>query len=343
MIKHYLLALSALAVSQAAMAIELFETNPTTPYPPGCVSTTRDNLTTPTGGRQVYANDGVTFANASNPSESATVNVMIFRRGCIEPNRSVLYVEFEMVTVNRTFALPEVTLETEATSYPMRLVREPNTFESDETGRILGPGTYEYIVDGFAESAIRQNSNLISPTQYSGPLTFKFVDPTDPGNAYSVVLPNWDGTIAPFRIPITGRHSGTWVAEGAVDQGFVISFNELLVGGEVQQFIFFSWYTFDAEGNTLWLTAGATYEVGDSEVDMNLELVTNGAFLGDTAADRENVGTANLYAESCGEMTLTYDLSAIGLGMGTVTLRRIFALETAGYACRDVEARIEEL
>ena len=34
------------------------------------------------------------------------------------------------------------------------------------------------------------------------------------------------------------------------------------------------------------------------------------------------------------------DLAAFGLGAGTLQLQRLFALETAGYPCRDYEARL---
>lgn len=324
-------------------ARELFETSATTPYPPGCMSNRFDDLTTPTGSRQTYADDLVTFADAKDPSLSASVNVTVFRRGCKDPDRSVLFMQFEMVTANRSFAIPTVEAELSGGPYPLRLVSEPNTFETDETGRIQGPGTYLYIVDGMAEARVNSNSRLITPTQYSGPLTLRFTDPSDSNNSYTVNMPTWNTNIAPVRVPITGRHSGAWVADGAIDQGFVVSFNEWLVGDDIRQFLFFSWYTFDVDGNTLWLTAGNAYDRGASEVDLELELVSGGTFLGDDTANRVKVGTATLRAESCSEMTLTYDLTDLGLGSGTVTLRRIFALETAGYACMDLEARLDSL
>ena len=61
MLKKLMIAATALMGTQAALAIELFETNPTQPYPPGCISTSTENITTPTGGRQVYAQDILTF------------------------------------------------------------------------------------------------------------------------------------------------------------------------------------------------------------------------------------------------------------------------------------------
>ena len=340
MYKPYLLA-AGLLTSQAALAIELFETNPTTPYPPGCISTTLDGLTSPTGGRQVYGDDVLSFSGFPDTSNDALVNTQIFRRGCIEENRSILFIRFEVL--GDAFFAPNVSARVGPDEYELRLVSEPNTFESSQSGRALVPAVYEFIVDGLAESAVRNNTNVMTPTQYSGPFTLRITDFVDSSVEYSIALPAWNTNIKPIRVPLQGRLSGVWVAEGATDQGLLISFNELVVGEETQQFVFFSWYTFDAEGNTLWITAGDTHNVGASELQLDLQLVTNGEFMGDKTADREVISTATLRVESCNEMTLTYDLSSLGLGMGTATLLRLSSLETSGYACRDLEARLDAL
>ena len=122
------------------------------------------------------------------------------------------------------------------------------------------------------------------------------------------------------------------------DQGFVIAFEELPDGGN---FVFLSWYTYDLVGNLLWLTAGDRYDVGDSSIDLPLELVTNGLFMGNIRADRKVISTATLKAISCNQLEFFYDLTVLGLGGGTIILQRLHSLETAGYACRDQKRREE--
>lgn len=343
MIQRLIILALSLSCGPAVFAAELFETNPTTPYPPGCISTTRDGLDTPSSGRLVYAQDVIVLTNAGAGGGTANVQTTVFRRGCTEPGRSVLFIQFELVSPGKEFAVPRLWAEVDGEEYPLRLTSEPNSFTHDETGRDLPLGGYEFIVDGLAEQALRPNTKILSPSQYSGAFTLKFQDVLDESREFSVGIPEWNTSIVPFIFPLHGRLTGTWVAEGAADQGFVISFNEFIDGDSVRQLVFFSWYTFAADGSTLWLTAAATFEVGDGEVELSLERVTNGSFMGADAADREVVGSATLRAISCNEMALDFDLEALDLGTGVATLRRIFSLETSGYACRDLEARSDAL
>ncbi len=68
--------------------------------------------------------------------------------------------------------------------------------------------------------------------------------------------------------------------------------------------------------------------------------VTNGEFRGSKAADREVAGSVTITGNNCNDLTLEYTLNDIGLGAGTKRLQRIYSLETAGYTCRDLEARM---
>jgi Tol biopolymer transport system component len=53
------------------------------------------------------------------------------------------------------------------------------------------------------------------------------------------------------------------------------------------------------------------------------------------------VGSVTITGNNCNDLSLQYNLSDIGLGSGTKHLERLFSLETAGYVCRDLEARID--
>ena len=332
--------IGAVLFSQSATARDNFVTSPTAPYPPGCTSSDNRGISTPTQSRQVYADDAIQLTDAAGGSD-ISVNVLIYRQGCIEDNRSVMRVTFENFTTNRLFALPEIVLFVNDTAYPMRLVPEANTFETNNSGLIYSLGTFDFVVDGPTESSVTSNTQIISPEQYSGAVTMIIRDALDSSNEYSVPLPLWNTEIKPSRYPLNGRLSGTWVSADAADQGFLIAFNELVSESGAEQQVFFSWYTFDQNGDQLWLVTNALFPINAAAVEMPLQLVTNGSFLGEAVADRETISTAILTAISCNELELEYDLTSLGLGEGTLTLIRTFALETAGYACRDVQARLD--
>jgi len=225
--------------------------------------------------------------------------------------------------------------------YPLRVVNEPNSFEQEHGGTIKGPGFREFIMDGVAESKIATTENILSMEQYNGAFTLIIQDGFDSTIEFELPIKEYTGFQTPRKFPINGRLSGNWIVEGVPDQGFLISFNEFIDDDGIKNLAFLSWYTYNTDGSLLWLTAAAFHDVAVSSVDLPLDLVTNGEFLGDKTADREVVGSATLTAESCNEMTFEYDLEALGLGSDTVTLKRIFALETAGYACRDQTARLD--
>jgi hypothetical protein len=151
------------------------------------------------------------------------------------------------------------------------------------------------------------------------------------------------------RLPLSGRHSGTWVIAGAADQGFQLAISEQV--GERQDFtpgapdlplvIFLSHYTYDAHGDMLWLTGVAEFAPGTSEVTIPIVKVTNGQFRGAQPANRETAGTVTLTSNNCDDLTFDYDYSSLGLGSGSARMQRLFSLETAGYDCRDYDARVE--
>ena len=152
-------------------------------------------------------------------------------------------------------------------------------------------------------------------------------------------------------LPLNGRLSGTWVEEGAADQGLLLSFsNPVPTAGSAaaepensELVVFLSWYTFDTQGGMLWLTGVGRLPQGATEVSMPVVRVTRGQFLGNQAAERTVVGEARLRARQCNELELVYDLTDLGLGAGDMRLQRLHALEIAGYPCRDYAARLASL
>lgn len=344
MLKKLSVAGLLLVVSQTAVGIENFITHATTLYPPACVSTANfEEVFTPSGTRVQFLDELVMLTSFPDTNSDVSVEMRIFRRGCKDPERSVIYISTSMVGGAAGFFLPRLFAEVDGTRYPLRLVNEPNSFEQEQGGAIKGPGFREFIMDGVAESKIPTTDNILSIAQYNGAFTLIIQDGSDPTTEFVLPITAYTGFQTPRKFPLNGRLSGNWIVEGVPDQGFLISFNEFINADGIQNMVFLSWYTYNTDGSLLWLTGAVFHDVAVSTVDLPLDLVTNGEFLGSKTADREVAGSATLTAESCNEITLTYDLTALGLGSNTVTLQRIFSLETAGYACRDQAARLDAL
>lgn len=345
MLKKLALAGLVLLFSQTAMGIENFITHATTLYPPACVSTAPlEEVSTPSGTRIQFLNQLVSLTAFPDTGDKADVEVNIYRRGCSDPERGVMFISLSLVGGSEAFFLPRLFAEVGGKRYQLRLVNEPNSFEQEQGGTVAGRGFREYIMDGVAESKIATTENIFSIDQYNGAFTLFMQDGFDVTTEFEVLpITAYTGFQKPRKFPLNGRLAGNWTVEGVPDQGFVIAFNEFINEDGVQNMVFLSWYTYDKDGSLLWLTAANFHDVAADSVELDIELVTNGEFLGSKTADREVVGTATLTAESCNELTLAFDLEMLGLGTDTITLNRIFSLETAGYACRDQKARLDAL
>jgi len=345
MLKKYYFAGLAVLLSSSAFAIENFVTQATTPYPPACMSTADpEEVFTPSGTKIVYLDQLVSeFTAFPETKNNATVEMKIERRGCKDTDRSVILVSVSMINGGDAFFMPRFFAEIGGTRYPLRLANEPNSFEQDYGGALKSRGRMDFILDGVAESKIASTDNIISVEQYNGAFTLVLQDGFDDTKEVSLPVSGYTGFQKPRKFPMNGRMTGNWVSEGATDQGFLISFNEFIDGNGVQNMIFVSWYTFASDGSNLWLVANAFHDIAADSVDLTVQLVEDGEFLGDKEVSRIDVGTATLTAENCNEITFDYDLASLGLGAGTVTLTRIFSLEIAGYACRDQTARLDAL
>lgn len=330
--------------SQTTLAIENFITQATTLYPPACVSTaSHDEVFTPSNTRITFLDQLVKFTGFPDTKDTPEVEVSVFRRGCKDPDRAVMFITTNLIGGADAFFVPRLFAEIGGTRYPLRLANEPNSFEQKQGGMIRGSGFDQFIMDGVAESEIASTANIISIAQYNGAFTLIIQDGFDESLEYELEVTAYTGFQKPRKFPINGRLSGNWVVKDVPDQGFVIAFNEFINADGVQNMMFLSWYTYNTDGSTLWLTSGTFHDIAADSVDVELELVTNGEFLGSKVAERRVVGNATLTAESCNELTLDFNLEELGLGMGSVTLNRIFSLETAGYACRDQTARLDAL
>lgn len=357
--------LLVLYCSANAQAWSNFVENPYTPYPPGCA-------TVPDLQILLYGDNTVKFFEQVIPldvafgSRKENVNVAAYRIGCADSNRSVIWLAFSIpsdVPEQTYYRTPRVrAVIGDYWFLGVSLVREPNGWDVGnqpwDYAQIFGGAadfedghekTWIFVLDPMTSFDGYFSAGMaITPTQYNGSFKLELNWPEHAG--WDIQVPSTASVLtANPRIPLSGRLSGAWVVNGAADQGFVLSISEM-VPDTIPEFwdlvddppllMFLSWYTFDANGNMLWLTGDAEFKMGASAVTVPVVRVTNGEFMGDKAADREVVGSATITGINCNDLAFEYTLNEIGLGSGTSHLQRIFSLETAGYTCRDLEARM---
>lgn len=371
-------AVLALLATPAA-ADPYFTGNPWSPIPPGCV--TRPDLQQALyGDNEMVVFQGETdlfhadslyeFSSGTLAGKPVVGDLRISRHLCAEPNRSALIVQF---------GFPESLQYTNQAHY-----LRPGFWADNANGASVG--WFTPVAESSAAIAGQVPDRMGQPVfgdfadgwEYLGHVKWTYLlDLAGPLEGYKAYadqaadayngeldlmseLQMWDEPPVPWRIPATtaagavptsmplnGRHTGTWIIEGALDQGVTLSFSNRVPlraedGGEpdwAPLFLFLTWYTFDTEGRMLWLAGSGEFPQGADSVELELISVRGGTFLGAQQAQRSVAGMATLSARSCADLTLDFDLSAQGLGAGSKRLRRLHDLEVAGYNCRDHDAR----
>lgn len=338
-----------------------FTSNPSPAYPPGCISVPLQQLDLQAANVAHFHSQRVNLEVAYRIPGEVTLGEAqfdLYRVGCAEPNRSVVIAEFrlpqEAVDARRAqLILPTVEAVVESHAFPLVFKSEANTWgqpmsqyvltrESfgDYTGGWDDPRrfTWRYVLDVSPAWTDRDSA----PKYYNSEFGLQFYW-SDGKPLNWVLVPATAAVLGrAASLPLGGRLSGHWVEGGSADQGLILSFNALVTGGLVEQktmdlLVFLSWFTFDADGEMLWLTGAARFEHGADQVSIPIELVEGGTFLGANRAQRGTVGSVQLKAFHCNRLELDYQLDNLGLGAGVMRLERPFALEIADYACRDYE------
>lgn len=334
-----------LILSSSTKAFENYYSNVGSSIPPACATLAPIWDVFNSGGKQTIASGVIQLTTTL--AEEQDVQVTIWQKGCPESGRRVVMVALEVLDDFDGFPdlvnMPPIWasgIAGDTNRKQMRpIAEEPNSYFTSDVLKIIPEGsTVTFFVDvvsafaaGFSMAA------WMNPLQYNGSWTMEIQDPLT--GIWTADIPSYADTLRPARMTLTGRLSGTWVTPGASDQGFVLAFEELT--SDILGLLFMSWYTFDQNGNLIWLTGANTYEIdGTTQVTVELELVTNGAFLEKKSANRQIIGSATLVARDCNDLELTYNLNEIGLGSGTIPLRRLFSLEIQGYVCSDAATRV---
>lgn len=330
-----LVLLLASAMPRELSAFENILTDPVDTYPPSCVVSypmlSDDDyfaVNVPVLGGSVDLTD----PNGGTRAVSITVS----RIFCADAGRSVVTMRIE---ADGPYIMPTLTgTGGGGVEVVLRIASEPNSWAADLTGRVIDSVTPTYYFlenPNFVEALGFQGASVpsLSPGEYSGSLAILIIDePT--GAAVGNTMPAVTTSEGEFPLFLQGRVSGNWVVEGAADQGFVIAVSEL---PDARTFIFVSMYTYDNDGNAIWLVANDFF-IADTDITLDYFQLSGGRFLGAGTADRQVVGQATLRAISCGRLEFEYDFG--GLGSGTVDLVRLFDAEIMGYGCSSFEDRV---
>ncbi len=350
MIIRLLTCLTLLSGTALVIAQENFLSNPTTPYPPGCATNTEAMGEIP--GRETVITSGMLqfagFSGETNATASGSLNVEMkfVRRGCAEPDRSLLMVELTALdngnTVAESIMLPAFQADRFGVIHKLRGVVEPNSWSAHSAGEWLAEGqSIRLFLDGpsvFDPELDPQK--VLSPAEYNGDWELLIIDPAQL-NAYRVDVPEYRNQLQADSFVLNGRLSGIWWVPDTPDQGVFLGFHER--ANDDSGVVFLSWNTFGPNGENLWFSGTGDYQIGDEQVRITIVWVDDGEFMGSKPAIRMPAGTVIVTANSCNDLTMTYEMTFPGLDSGVRHLVRPFAIETQGFACRDRDARLESL
>jgi len=351
------------------------------PYPPGCITLPAHQLDLYGDNVDLFWSGSLPLevvhkVQGPDAAKNLTpIDVYMYRVGCAEPDRSVILVVFRLPAEQANWQSRQVVLPTFLGNTAMdpvvfELKPEPNGWGEDIHQNLLTKRSFGDYSDGWFNAGYLSWTYVldIGPDGPWWPSPF-LVDYYNSGFAmapfvngewsgYYIDVPSTAATLdSSASLPLNGRLSGTWIEPAAADQGFLLSFgNPVPPAGSKEASpeqpdlaLFLTWYTFDLQGKQLWLAGNAQFPQGASEVVMPLLRVITGQFLGSEPemgpdeSPRERVGELRLKSVGCNALVADYDLHAIGLGTGRMDLQRLEALETAGYPCRDYEARLASL
>jgi glucose/arabinose dehydrogenase len=120
-------------------------------------------------------------------------------------------------------------------------------------------------------------------------------------------------------IPIDGSVSGSYVVDGLLDQGFILT-----VGNNAQgNFVFITWFTYDEFGQPLWLVGNDFLGANADRITLTMQRLQGSSFLSFSGqpATRTDVGQMTLVAVDCN--TLQADFNFGALGADSLTLKRL--------------------
>lgn len=120
-------------------------------------------------------------------------------------------------------------------------------------------------------------------------------------------------------IPIDGSLSGSYTVDGLLDQGIIIT-----IGNNTQgQFIFVAWFTYDQNGQPLWLVGNDALIENTTQTTLRMQRLEGPSFLdfSNQQATRVDVGSMTLTAINCNTIQANFDFGSLGSNL--VELKRL--------------------
>lgn len=132
-----------------------------------------------------------------------------------------------------------------------------------------------------------------------------------------------DGPPADATFPLSGRTSGSWVADGLNNQGLLVNVGETAAG---QPFLGAAWFLF-LNGQPFWVTGNGFFEYGATSITFPMRRAEGLEFLNPNGAmaTRTEIGTFTLQARECNLIEVTYDFP--DLGSGNLEMNRLVAIQ----------------
>jgi hypothetical protein len=307
--------------------------NPDRLYPAHCLSNplgTPANELTVLGPRNVRLGDidgGGTY--------SEVVSLRVIRAPCSGGNSALLLRFTRAANLQGTLPAPDVPSAALVRSGQqdrfLRLVSEPNTFQSDTFGfPIVADETL--VLEAFAGGVFDVDAafTLALDTFYNGGTRRE-----------SLSVPAYNAATHPGgtqSLDINGYLTGNFYDTQHSGEGIFLEVGERR-DANASRYVFFAWFTYGPDGRAYWIVGGADIAVGVRTVTLPTRYLSNGGFAGNfnpNQVTNEAWGSVTLSFPDCNTMVLlfasTHNNAAVPAGSGNRTWTRLTDIN--GLVCQ---------
>jgi len=310
--------------------------NPNRAYAPSCLS-----YPLPVAVRGAAQNSQKVLAdvdgNASgangNPGYTESLNLTVWRVACTGGTAAVL-VRYDRATAFEG-RVPAADIPgaygTQAgrSNVPLRQSLEPNAYWSDTTGySILGDAVLVLDVLPVGSFDFNAAFTLSLDTVIGGST-----------NRTNIQVPAYNAAAHPdsgLALEINGYLTGSWYDPARSGEGILFEVGERADGS---RFVFFSWFTYDQDGDPYWLVGTTNVAVGARTITVPALYFDDGGFAGafDPAGlENKPWGSVTFTFPTCNSLTLqfasTHADNDTPVGSGTRTWSRLSGVN--GFLCQ---------
>lgn len=304
----------------------------TSPVPQGCLLVTQSKFAIPEEADLSFDGEFTKFFGGF----SATYRVRTWRIGCHEPNRSVIAINFSLVSGDSQVPYPYTRLIDPDTAEEHPAGLHVNGRESRYEGAWNGQEQALTIFPSFPDGAtFVLIPSTLAPEEYNQEW---FLELEWEDNSKDLLpIFSYEPTIDPPQLASAafhGRYSGQWVVDGLPASGLLLQIGE--VPGTMRNFIFAIWFTY-IDGAPTWVVGNTDFEIGSNEIAIDMNFIEGGEFFTQPGSFTQDdiaatpVGTMTVRANHCNEIEADIDFTSSGLGAENLTFNRLIRI--AGYDC----------